>query len=88
MLDALGEKVAEVHRACVDDRVTNLSTLEKLASIENHLSVLLQSLESMPEESVAMMKKIKDSERRSRYSPSAGGEFTPSGKINGRDVPS
>ncbi|XP_035505883.2 cilia- and flagella-associated protein 100 isoform X2 [Scophthalmus maximus] len=66
MLDALGEKVAEVHRACVDDRVTNLSTLEKLASIENHLSVLLQSLESMPEESVAMMKKIKDSERRSR----------------------
>lgn len=67
MLDALGEKVAEVHRCCLDDRVTNLSTLEKLASIENHLSLLLQSLESIPEESLEMMKKIKDSERRSRY---------------------
>ncbi|XP_035017559.2 cilia- and flagella-associated protein 100 [Hippoglossus stenolepis] len=66
MLDALGEKVAEVHRSCVDDRMTNLSTLEKLATIENHLSVLLQSLESIPEESLDMMKKIKDSERRTR----------------------
>ncbi|XP_044219692.1 cilia- and flagella-associated protein 100 isoform X2 [Thunnus albacares] len=66
MLDALGEKVAEVHRCCVDDRVTNLSTLEKLASIENHMSLLLQSLDSIPEESLEMMKKVKDSERRSR----------------------
>ncbi|XP_060934941.1 cilia- and flagella-associated protein 100 [Limanda limanda] len=66
MLDALGEKVAEVHRSCVDDRMTNLSTLEKLATIENHLSLLLQSLESIPEESLDMMKKIKDSERRTR----------------------
>ncbi|XP_069388060.1 cilia- and flagella-associated protein 100 isoform X2 [Paralichthys olivaceus] len=66
MLNALGEKVAEVHRSCVDDRMTNLSTLEKLATIENHLSVLLQSIESIPEESLAMMKKIKDSERRTR----------------------
>ncbi|KAG7518983.1 hypothetical protein JOB18_048619 [Solea senegalensis] len=66
LLDNLGEKVAEVHRSCVNDRMTNLSTLEKLASIENHLSLLLQSLESIPEESLVMMKKIKDSERRSR----------------------
>ncbi|XP_070769844.1 cilia- and flagella-associated protein 100-like [Enoplosus armatus] len=66
MLDALGEKVAEVHRCCVDDRVTNLSTLEKLANIENRMYLLLQGLESIPEESLEMMKKIKDSERRSR----------------------
>ncbi|XP_042348701.1 cilia- and flagella-associated protein 100-like [Plectropomus leopardus] len=66
MLDALGEKVVEVHRCCVDDRITNLSTLEKLANIENRMSLLLQSLESIPEESLEMMKKIKDSERRSR----------------------
>ncbi|KAM7389379.1 hypothetical protein PAMP_023363 [Pampus punctatissimus] len=66
MLDALGEKVAEVHRCCMDDRMTNLSTLEKLASIENYISLLLQNLESIPEESLEMMKKIKDSERRSR----------------------
>ncbi len=67
MLDALGEKVAEVHRCCVDDRITNLSTLEKLASIENRMSLLLQGLESIPEENLEMMRKIKDSERRSRY---------------------
>lgn len=67
MLDALGEKVAEVHRCCVDDRMTNLSTLEKLANIENRMSLLLQGLEGIPEESLEMMKKIKDSERRSRY---------------------
>ncbi|KAG7223588.1 hypothetical protein INR49_028481 [Caranx melampygus] len=30
MLSALGDKVAEVHSSCVDGRMTNLSTLEKL----------------------------------------------------------
>lgn len=67
MLEALGEKVAAVHRCCVDDRMTNISTLEKLTNIEKRMSVLLQDLESIPEDSLEMMKKIKDSERRSRY---------------------
>ncbi|MED6273605.1 hypothetical protein CHARACLAT_008143 [Characodon lateralis] len=66
MLDALGEKVAEVYSSCVENRITNLSTLEKVADIENCVSSLLQSLESMPEERLAMIKKIKDSEKRSR----------------------
>ncbi|KAF3837981.1 hypothetical protein F7725_009749 [Dissostichus mawsoni] len=66
VLDDLGDKVDEVHRCCVDDRITNLSTLEKLANIENRIALLLQSLESIPEDSLEMMKKIKDSERRSR----------------------
>ncbi|XP_036932902.1 cilia- and flagella-associated protein 100 isoform X3 [Acanthopagrus latus] len=66
MLEALGAKVAAVHRCCVDDRTTNISTLEKLTNIEKRMSVLLQDLESIPEDSLKMMKKIKDSERRSR----------------------
>ncbi|XP_069568248.1 cilia- and flagella-associated protein 100-like [Brachyistius frenatus] len=66
MLEALSEKVAEVHRSCVDDRMTNLSTLEKLANIEKRISVLLQGLESIPEEKLELMKMIKDSEKRSR----------------------
>lgn len=66
MLGSLGEKVSEVHQCCVDDRITNLSTLEKLASIENSVSVLLQNLESIPEESLKMMRKIKASEKRAR----------------------
>uniref|UniRef100_A0A672ZVC5 Uncharacterized protein n=1 Tax=Sphaeramia orbicularis TaxID=375764 RepID=A0A672ZVC5_9TELE len=67
MLDALGEKVSDVYHCCVDDRMTNLNTLEKLANIENSMSVMLQSLESIPEENLELMKKIKDSERRTRY---------------------
>uniref|UniRef100_A0A672GPR7 DUF4200 domain-containing protein n=1 Tax=Salarias fasciatus TaxID=181472 RepID=A0A672GPR7_SALFA len=66
MLDALGEKVAEVHRCCVDDRLANLSTLEKLSNIERRMSSLLQGLESIPEDKLEMTKKIKDSERRKR----------------------
>ncbi|XP_037315546.2 cilia- and flagella-associated protein 100 [Pungitius pungitius] len=64
MLGALGEKVAEVHRCCVDDRITNLSTLEKLANIERRVVTLLQDLENVDEESLERMKKIKDSEKR------------------------
>uniref|UniRef100_UPI0037E8FB16 cilia- and flagella-associated protein 100 isoform X1 n=1 Tax=Semicossyphus pulcher TaxID=241346 RepID=UPI0037E8FB16 len=67
MFETLDEKVAEVHHCCVDNSLTNFSTLEKLANIENRISLLLQSLESIPGESLGMMRKIKDSERRSRY---------------------
>ncbi|KAM6924006.1 cilia- and flagella-associated protein 100 [Xenentodon cancila] len=66
MLKALSEKVTEVHRSCVDDSMTNLSTLEMVANIENRISSLLQDLESIPEEKLQLMKKIKESEKRSR----------------------
>ncbi|XP_024858320.1 cilia- and flagella-associated protein 100-like isoform X2 [Kryptolebias marmoratus] len=66
MLEALGEKVGEVHCSCVGDRMTNLSTLEKMADIENLLYSVLQSLESIPEVKLQRIKKIKDSEKRSR----------------------
>uniref|UniRef100_A0A3Q2ZYS2 DUF4200 domain-containing protein n=1 Tax=Kryptolebias marmoratus TaxID=37003 RepID=A0A3Q2ZYS2_KRYMA len=62
----LGEKVGEVHCSCVGDRMTNLSTLEKMADIENLLYSVLQSLESIPEVKLQRIKKIKDSEKRSR----------------------
>lgn len=67
MLEALDQKVAEVHHCCVDGRLTNVSTLEKLANIENCMCLLLQSLESIPEDSLKMLKKIMDKERRSRF---------------------
>nr|XP_020451034.1 cilia- and flagella-associated protein 100-like [Monopterus albus] len=66
LLDALGEKITEVYHSCVDGGINNLSVMEKLGSIENRVSLLLLSLESIPEESLKMMKKIKDRERRSR----------------------
>lgn len=67
MLDALSKKVAEVHRSCVDDRMTNLSTSEKLASIEHRLASLQLCLESIPKDTLETMKKIKESERRTRF---------------------
>ncbi|XP_077434638.1 cilia- and flagella-associated protein 100 [Vanacampus margaritifer] len=66
MMRALGEKVSEVYRCCVDDRLSGQSTLEKLASIEKQMSSLLHCLEDIPKERVESMQKIKDSERRSR----------------------
>ncbi|XP_049600891.1 cilia- and flagella-associated protein 100 [Syngnathus scovelli] len=66
MMRALGEKVSEVYRCCVDDRVNSHSTLEKLASIEKQMSSLLHSIEDIPKESLETMQKIKDSERRTR----------------------
>ncbi|XP_061758153.1 cilia- and flagella-associated protein 100 [Nerophis ophidion] len=66
MLSALSEKVAEVYRCCVDNRGSSHSTLEKLASIEKQMSSLLHCLDDIPTESLEMMQKIKDSERRTR----------------------
>ncbi|XP_061901280.1 cilia- and flagella-associated protein 100-like [Entelurus aequoreus] len=66
MLSALSEKVAEVYRCCVDNRGSSHSTLERLASIEKQMSSLLHCLDDIPTESLEMMQKIKDSERRTR----------------------
>lgn len=74
MLESLDAKVAEVQRCLVEDRSNNQSTLEKLATIENCMSAVLQSLESMPEETLKMLKKIMDRERRTR---SGGGLGSP-----------
>lgn len=66
MLESLDAKVAEVQRCLVEDRASNQTTLEKLATIENCMSTVLQGLESMPEEILKMLKKIMDRERRTR----------------------
>ncbi|XP_042356349.1 cilia- and flagella-associated protein 100-like [Plectropomus leopardus] len=66
MLDALGVKVTEVYRSCVSRWATNLSTLNKLASVENLMTSLLQYVENMPEEDLKTLRQIKDSQKRSR----------------------
>lgn len=66
LLDVLGMKVTEVYRCCVDSNLANLSTLEKLSSVEYRVSSLLEVIESIPEENLETLRKIKDSERRSR----------------------
>ncbi|KAM4625946.1 cilia- and flagella-associated protein 100 [Polymixia lowei] len=66
MLDALGRKVEEVYRCCVGDKTANLSTLQMLANIENRVSMLLESMESIPPDTLEKVEKIKDKERRVR----------------------
>ncbi|KAJ4941814.1 hypothetical protein JOQ06_011688, partial [Pogonophryne albipinna] len=53
MSDALGVKIREVFRCCVDSRLTYLSTLEKLSSF----------LESIPKGSLETLRLIKDNNR-------------------------
>ncbi|XP_061582387.1 cilia- and flagella-associated protein 100 [Cololabis saira] len=66
MLQALREKVTEVHSSCVEDGMTNLSTLEKVGNIESCISALLQDLKSIPEGKLQLMERIKESEKRTR----------------------
>ncbi|TDH15644.1 hypothetical protein EPR50_G00011470 [Perca flavescens] len=66
LLDALGAKVTEVHRRCVDSRLTNLSTLEKLSSVEYRMTVVLELIENIPEEELETLRMIKDNERKAR----------------------
>ncbi|XP_055080646.1 cilia- and flagella-associated protein 100 [Periophthalmus magnuspinnatus] len=66
LLDALGDKVSQVHQGCVDNCISSNSTLEKLTQIESTLSELLQNIESIPEESLDLMRRVKESEKRAR----------------------
>ncbi|XP_029703128.1 cilia- and flagella-associated protein 100 isoform X2 [Takifugu rubripes] len=66
MLEALDHKVGEVYSCCVDDGATNISTLDKLTQIESHVSSVLQSLNSIPEDNLKTLNKIMNHERRTR----------------------
>lgn len=76
-MDAVGLKVADVFHCCVDDRITNLRTFEMLAKIENCVSLLQESLERVPAETLDIIRKIKDKERRTRYGSMAIWLFGP-----------
>ncbi|KAM4726244.1 cilia- and flagella-associated protein 100-like [Anableps anableps] len=66
MLKALGRKVADVHSVCVETRVLNQATLEKLCSVEYHMTVLLQQIEKIPEDMFQTLWEIKENERKIR----------------------
>lgn len=65
-LDALGGKVEEVYRSCVEDKKDDLSTLQMLVNMESHLSTLLESMESIPADTREKVEKMKRRERRVR----------------------
>lgn len=67
MLNDLAIKVAKVYSSCVDERPTQLTTLEMLTGFEHHISLLFQQVESIPEDMLKTLRNIKDSEKRSRF---------------------
>ena len=66
MLNALGRKVEEVYR-CVGDKQANLTTIQMLAVIENHLLELQGSMESIPRDTLAQLEKNRNKERLTRW---------------------
>ncbi|XP_076870260.1 cilia- and flagella-associated protein 100 isoform X2 [Brachyhypopomus gauderio] len=65
-LDALGRKVEEVYQSCVGDSEANLSTLQMLTAIESKLGELLENMEVIPADRLAMAERAKEKERRLR----------------------
>lgn len=67
MLDDLAIKVAKVYSSCIDERPTQLTTLEMLTGFEHRMSLLFQQVESIPEDVLKTLRNIKDSEKRRRF---------------------
>lgn len=65
-MNTLGQKVQEVYRSCIGDSEANLSTLQMLIAIETRLSNLLESMELIPADRLAMAERAKEKERRIR----------------------
>ncbi|KAJ0062834.1 hypothetical protein NL108_008112 [Boleophthalmus pectinirostris] len=67
MLDALADQVSKKYTQCMDKWAQCLlTTLEKVANIERRVVTLLDQLESIPDDFVETMLKIKESEKRIR----------------------
>ncbi|XP_008284994.1 coiled-coil domain-containing protein 37-like [Stegastes partitus] len=64
--DDLDSMVAELYSSCVDSRPNNLSTIEKLACVEYQMSLLLDEIESIPEDTLKKLRHIQNKEKRSR----------------------
>ncbi|XP_020564554.1 coiled-coil domain-containing protein 38 [Oryzias latipes] len=67
LLETLRKKVSEVHSCFADEELTTNSTLEKLAFIENHMTMLLEKLEKIPKDEIKTLWHIKENEKRSRW---------------------
>lgn len=65
-LNAVSQKVEEVYWSCIGDSEANLSTLQMLTAIECRLGDLLESVELIPSDRLAMAERAKEKERRLR----------------------
>uniref|UniRef100_A0A3P9LW53 Uncharacterized protein n=1 Tax=Oryzias latipes TaxID=8090 RepID=A0A3P9LW53_ORYLA len=67
LLETLRKKVSEVHSCFADEELTTNSTLEKLAFIENHMTMLLEKHEKIPKDEIKTLWHIKENEKRRRW---------------------
>lgn len=65
-LKALTQKVEDVYRSCIGDSEANLSTLQMLTAIEGRLGELLENVEMIPADRLAIAERAKEKERRVR----------------------
>ncbi|XP_072539230.1 cilia- and flagella-associated protein 100 isoform X2 [Salminus brasiliensis] len=65
-LNTLSRKVEEVYRSCIGDSEANLSALQMLTAIEGRLGELLENVEMIPADRLAIAEKAKEKERRLR----------------------
>ncbi|XP_022531416.2 cilia- and flagella-associated protein 100 isoform X1 [Astyanax mexicanus] len=65
-LNALSRKVEAVYRSCIGSTEDSLSTLQMLTTIEGRLGELLEKVEMIPADRLAIAEKAKERERRLR----------------------
>lgn len=69
LIDSLSKKINQVYRVCIGDAdVGSLNPVQKLVKVESRLVELSDLIESMPKENVEAIERIKQKERRQKYS--------------------
>ncbi|KAF7462532.1 Hypothetical predicted protein [Marmota monax] len=69
LIDSLSKKINQVYKVCIGDaEVGSLNAVQKLVKVESRLVELSDLIESIPKESVDAIERIKQKERRQKYS--------------------
>lgn len=69
LIDSLSKKINQVYKVCIGDAdVGSLNPVQKLVKVESRLVELSDLIESIPKENVEAIERIKQKERRQKYS--------------------
>ncbi|EPY78893.1 hypothetical protein CB1_000994005 [Camelus ferus] len=69
LIDSLSKKINQVYKVCIGDaEVGSLNPVQKLVKVESRLVELSDLIESIPKENVEAIERMKQKERRQKYS--------------------
>lgn len=69
LIDSLSKKINQVYKVCIGDaEVGSLNPVQKLVKVESRLVELSDLIESIPKETVEAIERMKQKERRQKYS--------------------